>query len=108
MLIFVAAVHDRGVLGHDGDAALALQVVGVHDALGDLLVVAEDVALPEHGVDQRGLAVVDVRDDRDVADIVPAHCYEYGAAGPCADAQRAERYTVDRENCAKSQSNDEI
>ena len=62
-----ALVDDRGVLGHDGDAALALQVVGVHHALGDLLVVAEDVALAEHAVDQGRLAVVDVGDDRDVA-----------------------------------------
>ena len=67
------AIHDRGVLRHDRDAALALERVRVHDALGHLLVVTEDVALPEHGVDQRRLPVVDVRDDRDVADVGPAH-----------------------------------
>ena len=33
------------------------------------LVVAEHLGLPEHGVDERGLAVVDVRDDGDVADV---------------------------------------
>ena len=33
------------------------------------LVLGEGAGLPEHGVDQRGLAVVDVRDDRDVAEI---------------------------------------
>ena len=58
---------DRGVLGEDGDAALALEVVGVHDALGDLLVGAEHAALAEQRVDQRRLAVVDVGDDGDVA-----------------------------------------
>ena len=63
-----AVVADAGGLGEDGDAALALQVVGVHDALDDFLVVAEDAALAEHGVHQRGLAVVDVGDDGDVAD----------------------------------------
>ena len=31
----------RGRLGQDGDAALALQIVGVHGAFGDLLVLAE-------------------------------------------------------------------
>ena len=59
---------DGRVLGEDGDAALPLQVVRVHDALGDSLVGAEDAALAEHGVDEGGLAVVDVGDDGDVAD----------------------------------------
>ena len=61
-------IKKRGVLGQDGDAALALEFVGVHDALGDCLIVAEDAALTEHGVDQGGLAVVDVGDDSDIAD----------------------------------------
>ena len=61
-------VVDRGVLGEDGDAALFFEVVGVHDALGDGFVGAEGAGLAEHGVDERGLAVVDVGDDGDVAD----------------------------------------
>ena len=41
-----------------------------HDArIGDVLVLAEGAGLPEHGVDQRRLPVVDVRDDGDVADV---------------------------------------
>ena len=36
----------------------------------DLLVLAEDAGLPEHRVDERRLAVVDVGDDGDVADVV--------------------------------------
>ena len=56
-----------GVLGQDGDAALALEVGVVHRPLGDPLVGAEDAALVEQRVDQRGLAVVDVGDDGDVA-----------------------------------------
>ena len=58
---------DGGVLREDGDAALALEVGVVHRALGDPLVGAEDAALVQQGVDERGLAVVDVRDDGDVA-----------------------------------------
>ena len=65
-----AAVVDGGVLGQDGDAALALEGEGVHDALHHLFVGAEDTALVQHRVDQRGLAVIDVRDDRDVADVL--------------------------------------
>ena len=59
---------DRRVLGQDGDAALAFQLVRVHDALGDGLVGAEGAGLAQHGIDQGGLAMVDVGDDGDVAD----------------------------------------
>ena len=64
----VAAPLHRAVLGADGDAPLALQVVAVHDPLFDALVVAEDVGGAEDGVDQRRLAVIDVGDDGHVAD----------------------------------------
>ena len=67
-----AGVVDRGVLREDRDPLLALQVAGVHDPLGDtglLLVRGEGAGLVEHRVDQRGLAVVDVRDDRDVPEV---------------------------------------
>ena len=63
------AVADRRVLGEDRDALLALEVVRVHDPLVDVLVGAERAGLPQQGVDQRGLAVVDVGDDRDIAQI---------------------------------------
>ncbi len=64
----VAPDH-RGALGEDGDASLALQVVAVHGALGHDLVVAERAGLAEELVDEGGLAVIDVGDDRDVADL---------------------------------------
>ena len=67
MLMCVSCRVDGAVLGQDGDAALALQVVAVHHALGHLLVVAEGAGLAQQLVDQRGLAVVDVGDDGDVA-----------------------------------------
>jgi hypothetical protein len=64
-----AVVGDRRVLGEDRDALLALEVVRVHRALLDVRVLAEGAGLTEHRVHERGLAVVDVRDDRDVAEI---------------------------------------
>ncbi len=67
MLIFSPVVEDGGVFGEDGDAALALELVGVHDALGEGLVGAEGAGLAEKLVDEGGLAVVDVGDDGDVA-----------------------------------------
>ena len=57
----------RGVLGEDGDSALAFEIARIHDPLVDSLVVAEGAALPQHGVHQGGLAVVDVGDDRQVS-----------------------------------------
>ena len=63
-----ALPDDRAVLRGNGDPALALEVHAVHEAFLGFLSFAEHAGLLEHGVDERGLAVVDVRDDRDVAD----------------------------------------
>ena len=79
--LHVAALH-RGVLGEDRDALLALEVTGVHDALGDVLVLPERAGLPEHRVDERRLAVVDVGDDGDVAQVVPLGEGLLGHGGP--------------------------
>jgi hypothetical protein len=57
---------DRGLLREDRDALLALQVAGVHHPVDRLGAPAEGAGGAEHGVDQRGLAVVDVGDDGDV------------------------------------------
>src|SRR5439155_21636350 len=57
------------VLRQDRDAALLFQVVRVHHALGHFLVGAEGAALAQQLVDERGLAMVDVGDDGDVADL---------------------------------------
>ena len=65
----VAVLHGR-VLGENRDALLALEVHRVHHPFGDVLIGAKGPGLPEHGVDQRGLAVVDVGDDRHVAQVV--------------------------------------
>ena len=67
-----AAVRDRRVLREDRDALLALEVTGVHDTLTrgfDGGVGVEDVRLPQHGIDQGCLAMIDVGDDGDVANI---------------------------------------
>ena len=60
---------DRGAFGEDGDPALLLEVVRIHRPLLDALVVAEGAGLAEQLVDEGRLAVVDVRDDRDVAQV---------------------------------------
>ena len=60
---------DGGVLGENRDPALTLELVAIHGALGDPLVGAKRPALVQQRVDERRLAVVDVRDDRDVPDV---------------------------------------
>jgi hypothetical protein len=63
-----ALVAHAHVLAQDGDAALTLQVVVVQQQVGLVLVVAEELALVQDLVHQRGLAVVHVGDDGDVAE----------------------------------------
>ena len=64
-----AAVGDGHVLGEDRDPPLALEVVRIGDQLTGRIRVAEDVRLLEQPIDERGLAVVDVGDDGDVAQL---------------------------------------
>jgi hypothetical protein len=67
MLMCTPVVVHRRVLGEDRDAAFLLDVARVHHAFGDVLVRRERAGLVQELVDERGLAVVDVGDDRDVA-----------------------------------------
>ena len=64
---------DRGALGEDGDAPLALEVVRVHRPLGDSLILAVAARLLQQLVDQRGLAMVDMGDDGDVSQVHDRH-----------------------------------
>ena len=67
---FDAVVLDRRVLGQDRDTALFFERVRVHGPRFEVLAFAEEAALPEHGIDQRRLAVVDVGDDREIPDVL--------------------------------------
>ncbi len=70
---FYAAVADARVLGKDGDTALALELIGVHDPLGDVFIGTKDSALAQHRVHQRRLSVIHMRDDCDVANSGVTH-----------------------------------
>ena len=59
---------DGAVLRGNGDSPFALEVHAVHEPFLGFLSFAKDAGLFEHGVDESSLAVVDVRDDRDIAD----------------------------------------
>ena len=67
-----SAIPDRRRLGQDRDALLAFQGVGIHDQLAHVLVGGEDVGLLQEGIDQRGLAVIDVGNDGHVSQIMAA------------------------------------
>ena len=56
-----------GALRHDGDAAFLLEVIGIHDALDDARVLTERARLRQKLVNQRGLAMVDVGNNGDIA-----------------------------------------
>jgi hypothetical protein len=62
-------IRDGSIFRQNGDAALALEVVGVHDALDELLILSEDAGLSQKTIDKCRLAVVDVSDDRDIANV---------------------------------------
>src|SRR6266404_4265212 len=115
----VVMEKQRGVFGEDGDAALALKVVGIHDALDEGFVGAEDAGLPEHGVDEGGFAVVDVGDDGDVANVLAHGACVFRLLGPAsskalvcswlvrAQAELPVPHSADKNSCWSNQQPDE-
>src|SRR5699024_2378265 len=59
----LALAVNRSVFGQNGNAALALLVIGVHDAVRVVAVFTECAGLLQHAVDEGGFAVVNVGDD---------------------------------------------
>ena len=59
----------RAVLCQNGDAALFFQIIAVHHSLGDMFIGSERAGLTQQLVDQSGLAVVNVGDDGDIAEL---------------------------------------
>ena len=66
---FRSLIMHGGILGQNGNAALTLQIARVHHAVHHGLVLAVDAALLEHFIDQRRLAMVNVRDDGDISNV---------------------------------------
>ena len=75
-----ALPFNRGAFGQNGDAALTLLVVGVHGALFHMLIFAHRAGLLEQLVYERGLAVVDMRDDRNVANFHESNVFRLAGA----------------------------
>ncbi len=66
MLILTPVIKHGRIFGQDRDSALALEIVRVHHAVHMGLVGAEGAALLQHRVNQRGLAMIHVGDDRNI------------------------------------------
>ena len=66
----VAVPLERGILRADRDPLLALEIHRVHHPLLDLLIGTEGAGLPQQLIDERGLAVIDVRNDGDVTNLI--------------------------------------
>jgi hypothetical protein len=64
-----ATPSHRRILGQDRDAPLALERVRIHHALLNHLILAKGAGLAQQFVDEGGLAVIDVRNDGDVANL---------------------------------------
>ena len=77
-LAVVGGVHHADGVGLDGNAALALEVHGVED-LRLHLARGEGAGELEQAVGERGFAVIDMRDDREVADVFAIHGKKAGS-----------------------------
>ena len=64
-----ALPFDRGRLGKDGDAPFAFEVIAVHRPFGRRLVFPVGTGLFQKLIHQRRLAMVDVGDDRNIAQV---------------------------------------
>ena len=60
-------IMNRRIFCKNRNPPLALQIVIVHNTLGNNLVFTESPALPEHLVNESCLSVVDVRHDSDIS-----------------------------------------
>ena len=66
----IAIPLKRGIFGANGDALFAFKIHRIHDALLDFLIGAERPGLPQQLIYQRGLAVINVRNDAEVTDLI--------------------------------------
>ena len=94
-------LHAHG-LGLDGDAALALQLHGVENLL-DHLALFKNTRHLQQAVGQRALAVVDVGDDAEVADMAQPVCVQKNPS-KTSGIQHSLSYRIRRENASISRA----
>ena len=67
-----AFIDHARILGTNGDTSLAFLIHRIHDAFAHVVDLAMHMRLTEHGIDEGRFAVIDVRDDGDIANVGPA------------------------------------
>src|SRR5579872_5775477 len=85
----VVSVLNRCVFRKDGDALLPLEVAGVEHPISRLLVRLERSGLAEHGVDQRGLAMIHVGHDGHIPEVVSQEHEQVRVPGYTEDPSEA-------------------
>ena len=78
---------DAGALGEDRDATFFFQIIGIHRALFNALIIAKRPRLAEQLVNKGRFAMIDVRDDGHIAE---AHLKYSVLRGDCLAARLAE------------------
>ena len=86
----------RDVLGKNGDAAFFFQIVGIQNAFARELAGAKLPALPEETVNQSRLAMIDVGDDGDIANVVATDQVGRGGIGDGIEGHGDSRPLRDR------------
>jgi hypothetical protein len=93
------AVPQRRGLSLDRDAALALKVHGIEHLLGHLAV-RQAAATLDEPVGQGRLAVVDMRDDREIADVLHADSFDQERQAPATVPRLNAKYDNMKKGCA--------
>ena len=68
-----AIVHHCRIFRQNGDTAFPFQIVRIHHAFRHLFIGAENMALLQHSIYQCGFAMIDMGDDRNIANIISNH-----------------------------------
>ena len=89
-LAVVRFVHHADGVGLDGDAALALEVHGV-EHLRLHLACGERAGQLQQSVRKRGLAMIDMRDNREIADELVVHEKKREAKEPASEVSEAKK-----------------
>ena len=69
----VTIPFDGRILGLDSDTLFAFEIHRIHDPLGDNLVVTKRTTLLQQLIHERGLAMIHVRDNRYISNMVCFH-----------------------------------
>ena len=80
---FRSFIVDGNILGKNGYATLTLELVVIQNQIACLLILAEKISCQQHLVNQRRLSVVNVRNNRNVPDVLHTLCVKKSIQAAC-------------------------